>query len=204
MRYINPVIRYCCFCLLALVVLQGCELGAENEGFQYDPMLVREDGQALIVTDDMLFKVQYTPLEWQAKQADAPTLDQYLGHVYFQMKIQPRTAKHNLQGLMADASEEDQATHWNDFLFRQKEKFTLLIGDEELPCVLYHVTPTGLSGQGATLNLVFKDNQPNRAGAFAGTVQLYYQDDLWTQSLLSFDFMADELNQLPLPEFDNN
>lgn len=204
MRYINPVIRSCCFYLLALVVLQGCELGAENEGFQYDPMLVREDGQALIVTDDMLFKVQYTPLEWQAKQANAPTLDQYLGHVYFQMKIQPRTAKHNLQGLMADLSEEDQATHWNDFLFRQKEKFTLLIGDEELPCVLYHVTPAGLSSQGATLNLVFKDNQPNRAGVFAGTVQFHYQDDLWTQSLLSFDFMADELNQLPLPEFDNN
>ncbi len=190
---------YCCL-LFAAVLAGSCEVGIANkEALHQHTETVRMDGESLITTQDMVFKAAYTPVEWQALQAGETTLENYEGHLYFRMSILPKITARKIEDLMVDQSTDQ----WQDFLFHQKEKFILRIAEEQLPCVLYHVVPAGISGYGAVLTLVFKDTQLSRTGTFQGPIRLEYQDDLWTNSLLTFDFQAEELNQLPLPELDN-
>lgn len=139
---------------------------------------------------DVQYQIKYQPLAMQilrAQQGESTPIDakQFAGHRYFNLRIQLTNGK--------DIAKNIDSKTLNQIQFHSQKKFYLKRGSERLPCVLYHVLPTGFQSRGVEMILVFQDPEVEFNDQSSQDLTFVFEDDLLSQQVIETTFLATDL-----------
>lgn len=181
------------YLLLSLTFwLANCSNEVSKEQYPTALSKQKEGLNKVIETPNFVYKVSYQPIAMQLLKAgdgEAVSIDDFLGHRYFNLSIEAKSQK-TLDKIL-------EAKQLTALKFHSQKKFYLKTDTETMPCVLYHALPAGVRGHQQEMILVFQDNEVQIDDSSTRDLTFVFEDDLLSNQMISTTFLAKDFNQLP-------
>ncbi|MEO1517121.1 MAG: hypothetical protein AAFV95_19005 [Bacteroidota bacterium] len=157
---------------------------------------------------ELIYHSRYLPASYQALRelnfaprdsfAFAKVLENYEGHHYLLLQVQPAQRGTSLQKIFEESSEGTSWTEVNNHLnFQAQKHFQLQDGKRALSCSLYQAFPGISPSDGLSFMLIFKDDAKDKKAQGDGNLRLTFQDDHLSKQLISFTFAKEHLSNIP-------
>lgn len=157
------------------------------------------------MTKNYKYILRYLPKEYMAlkelgahfdKEKYNEYLKNYEAHHYFSLQIQPvQTGKSLAKVIEQGSGVENYPAVIQAIHFELQQDFKLIIGQDTLPCVLYHAEPPNLDYTGIQILTVFAMDE--NFEDVTKDLKFQFQDHHLTQKTLSFLFKANDLKKIP-------
>jgi hypothetical protein len=197
---------------LPAALLTGCEKGLKKDRYLAFLAQPQNGLHQVVIGEWFTYRLQFQPADALAlrEMEDQPfspetferTKEQFSGHRYFLVSIQPNKTSKSIQETLSEAAQEAKAGEriWQTLQFGLEPYVKLSCGKDTMPCVLFHAQPPLMKNGQMQLHFVFLE-EPSNNSVRNEDLRITFSIPEFPEPIPSFYVRRHDLTQIPTLNF---